>query len=108
VQVDAERFPSGMKALGEYIHSRGLKFGIYSSAGIETCVGERPGSLDYESIDANMYASWGVDLLKYDNCYNGLGLSKTSNVERYTGIVINLFIMYNITDAMIYSHARCA
>jgi len=58
-----------MKALGDYIHSKGLRFGIYSSAGTKTCEG-RPGSLDYEETDANSFASWGVDYLKYDNCYN--------------------------------------
>ena len=62
-------FPSGMKALGDYIHSKGLKFGLYSSAGTNTCEG-RAGSLWYEEMDANDYASWGVDYLKYDNCYN--------------------------------------
>ena len=62
-------FPSGMKALGDYIHSKGLRFGLYSSAGTNTCEG-RAGSLWYEEMDANDYASWGVDYLKYDNCYN--------------------------------------
>jgi alpha-galactosidase len=58
-----------MKALGDYIHSKGLKFGIYSCAGTMTCAG-RPGSLDYEDVDAADFAAWGVDYLKYDNCYN--------------------------------------
>ncbi|MBN2412974.1 glycoside hydrolase family 27 protein [candidate division KSB1 bacterium] len=65
---DPERFPSGMKVLGDYIHSIGLKFGIYSDAGILTC-GERPGSRGYEYQDARSYAGWGVDYLKYDWCY---------------------------------------
>jgi len=51
------------------VHSKGLKFGLYSDAGSRTCAG-RPGSLGYELSDANMYASWGVDYLKYDNCYD--------------------------------------
>lgn len=68
--VDPERFPSGMKALGEYIHSLGLKFGIYSDAGLQTCAG-RPGSRGYEFQDARTYASWGVDYLKYDWCNHG-------------------------------------
>jgi len=46
-----------------------LKFGLYSDAGTETCAG-RPGSLGYEEIDAQTYAKWGVDYLKYDNCHN--------------------------------------
>jgi len=60
-------FPSGMKSLGDYIHGKGLKYGLYSSAGYKTCQG-LPASLGYESIDANTWASWGVDYLKYDNC----------------------------------------
>jgi alpha-galactosidase len=61
-----EKFPD-MKALGDYIHSKGLKFGIYSSPGAQTC-GRYAGSLGHEEQDARMYASWGVDFLKYDLC----------------------------------------
>eukprot|EP00164_Ancoracysta_twista_P003764 GFYU01005047.1.p2 GENE.GFYU01005047.1~~GFYU01005047.1.p2 ORF type:complete len:436 (+),score=142.88 GFYU01005047.1:30-1310(+) len=67
VLADAKKFPSGMKSLGDYIHGKGLKFGIYSDAGLKTCAGY-PGSLGYEKLDAETYASWGVDYLKYDNC----------------------------------------
>jgi len=66
---DAERFPSGMKALADYIHNLGLKFGIYSCAGSKTCEG-RPGSRGYQFQDARQYARWGVDYLKYDWCNN--------------------------------------
>ena len=58
-----------MKSFGDYVHSKGLKFGIYSSAGTKTCAG-MPGSLGFETIDAQTFADWGVDHLKYDNCYN--------------------------------------
>lgn len=64
---DPNKFPSGMKALGDYIHSKGLKFGIYNCAGNNTC-GGFPGSRGYEYIDAKTYAEWGVDFLKYDWC----------------------------------------
>ncbi len=64
---DPERFPSGMKAVADYIHSKGLKFGIYSDAGTHTCQ-RRPGSRGYEFQDARTYASWGVDYVKYDWC----------------------------------------
>lgn len=64
---DTERFPSGMKALADYVHSLGLKFGLYSCAGTKTCAG-RPGSKDFEYQDAQRYAEWGVDYLKYDWC----------------------------------------
>ena len=87
IQADPTDFPSGIPALADYIHSKKLKFGLYSGsfpsdhsstksnylfsitdAGFKTCAG-RPGSLGYETIDANTYASWKVDYLKYDNCY---------------------------------------
>ncbi len=64
---DKKRFPSGMKALADYVHAKGLKFGIYSDAGSKTCQG-RPGSSGYEVEDARQYAAWGVDYLKYDWC----------------------------------------
>lgn len=70
IQVDLERFPSGMKALIDYVHSKGLKFGLYSDAGSLTC-GGRPGSAGHEFQDARQYARWGVDYLKYDWCYTG-------------------------------------
>ncbi|MBB6251765.1 glycoside hydrolase family 27 protein [Nitrospirillum iridis] len=70
MQADPVRFPSGLKALADYIHSKGLKFGIYSDAGKMTC-GKRPGSLGHEYQDAAQYAAWGVDYLKYDWCYTG-------------------------------------
>jgi len=62
-----EKFPSGMKALGDYLHAKGFKFGIYNCAGTETCAGF-PGGHQHEEQDAKMYASWGVDYLKYDWC----------------------------------------
>jgi alpha-galactosidase len=73
IHPDPQRFPSGMKSLADYIHSKGLKFGIYSCAGIRTC-GGRPASRGHEYQDALIYAAWGVDYLKYDWC-NTEGLS---------------------------------
>jgi alpha-galactosidase len=67
IVADPQRFPHGMKALGDYIHSLGLKFGLYSDAGSKTCAG-RPGGLGHEYQDALQYATWGVDYLKYDWC----------------------------------------
>lgn len=63
-------FPSGIKALADYVHSKGLKLGIYSDAGYFTCSKQMPGSLGHEFQDAKTFASWGIDYLKYDNCYN--------------------------------------
>lgn len=68
IRPDRQRFPSGMKAVGDYIHAKGLKFGIYSDAGALTC-GRHPGSRGHEYQDAQTFASWGVDYLKYDWCF---------------------------------------
>jgi alpha-galactosidase len=65
--ADPRKFPHGIKWLADYIHAKGLKFGIYSDAGTRTCQG-RPGSAGYEAKDAQRYAEWGVDYLKYDYC----------------------------------------
>ncbi|AVR44594.1 alpha-galactosidase [Christiangramia fulva] len=67
IHANKEKFPSGMKALVDYVHSKGLKFGIYSDAGWQTC-GGKPGSRGREYQDAQTYAEWGVDYLKYDWC----------------------------------------
>lgn len=64
---DPELFPHGMKYLADYIHSKGLKFGMYSCAGVKTCAGY-PSSYGYEFEDAKQFAEWGVDYLKYDYC----------------------------------------
>lgn len=67
IHPDPDRFPNGMKALADYVHRKGLKIGIYSDAGWETC-GGHPGSRGYEYQDAMQYAKWGIDYLKYDWC----------------------------------------
>ncbi len=67
--ADPEKFSHGMKAVADYVHSKGLKFGMYSCAGNLTCAGY-PGSFEHEFLDAETFASWGVDFLKYDYCYH--------------------------------------
>jgi hypothetical protein len=69
---DPVRFPHGIKFVADYVHSKGLKFGIYTSAGTKTCNGPGgfPGGLGFEDVDAQTFAEWGVDYLKYDNCNN--------------------------------------
>jgi alpha-galactosidase len=67
IVADAERFPSGIKSLADYIHAKGLKFGIYTDVGTMTCA-KRPGSIGHEYQDARQYANWGVDYLKEDWC----------------------------------------
>lgn len=73
---DPEKFPHGMKYLADYIHSKGLKFGMYSCAGVLTCCGY-PSSYGHEYTDAKTFASWGVDFLKYDFCH----FPKTGNCK---------------------------
>lgn len=68
IVADPQKFPSGMKALADYLHERGLKFGLYADSGSKTCKGY-PGSANHEELDALTFAEWGVDYLKYDNCY---------------------------------------
>jgi alpha-galactosidase len=67
IVADPVRFPNGIKALADYVHSKGLKLGIYTDAGTMTCE-KRPGSLDHEAQDAKTYAGWGVDYVKIDWC----------------------------------------
>ncbi len=68
---DPEKFPHGMKYVADYIHSKGLKFGMYSCAGYMTCAGY-PSSYEHEWVDAKTFAEWGVDYLKYDYCYHSI------------------------------------
>jgi alpha-galactosidase len=76
--ADTTRFPHGIKWLADYVHAKNLKIGIYSSAGTMTCQ-KRPASIDREAQDAMVFAAWGVDYLKYDNCNNQLRPA----IERY-------------------------
>ncbi len=66
--ADPAKFPHGMKAVADYVHANGFKFGMYSCCGTRTCA-DYPGSFEHEYEDARLFASWGVDLLKYDNCF---------------------------------------
>lgn len=77
IQPDTSAFPD-FQGMINYVHSKGLTFGLYSDAGTKTCAG-RPGSLGYEESDANTYAKWTVDYLKYDNC----NADKTKPETRY-------------------------
>jgi len=68
LRADPEKFPSGMKAIGDYIHGKGLKYGIYQDRGKWTCQ-QLPGSFGYEKIDMETFAKWGVDYIKLDSCF---------------------------------------
>jgi len=85
IVVDKDRFPSGIKALADYIHAKGLKFGIYSCAGSKTCAG-RPGGRGHEFQDALTYAKWGVDYLKYDWCNTTTQEAKSSYATMRDGL----------------------
>ncbi|EED81247.1 candidate alpha-galactosidase from glycoside hydrolase family GH27 [Postia placenta Mad-698-R] len=88
--ADPTKFPSGMAAVADQVHLLGLKFGIYSSAGLYTCGGHF-GSLGYETIDAQTYAEWGADYLKYDNCYNeGQAGTPKLSYDRYANMSLAL------------------
>lgn len=77
---DPQKFPHGIRWLADYVHSRGLKLGIYSDAGTKTC-GKCFGGFQHEEIDAKTYAEWGIDLLKYDFCF--VPLKKKEALSRY-------------------------
>jgi alpha-galactosidase len=80
---DPRRFPHGIKAVAGYVHARGLKLGLYTSAGTKTCNAHGfPGGLGHETADARQFAAWGVDYLKYDNCHN----RGVAAVKRYTAM----------------------
>src|ERR1700736_381005 len=81
IVADSARFPHGMKALADYVHSKGLRFGIYTDAGTKTCQG-RPGSFGYEDQDARTYAAWGVDYVKEDWC-NASGLNARTQYAKF-------------------------
>ena len=68
LQGERDHFPKGMKDVVDHVHSLGLNFGLYTCAGTQTCVGGRPGSKDHWEQDANVFAEWGVDWVKQDNC----------------------------------------
>ncbi|HWA73481.1 MAG TPA: glycoside hydrolase family 27 protein [Polyangiaceae bacterium] len=92
IQVNATKFPSGMAALAKYIHDKGLKMGLYSTPGTQTCAAiyggysGGVGSLGHEQSDAQTYASWGVDYLKYDKCTAALsGFAPMRDALRASG-----------------------
>ncbi len=83
---DEVKFPSGFRALSDYIHSKGLKFGMYNDIGTNLCAGAEVGTCGHEDEDAKSYIEWGVDFLKVDNCYYLWDNATFSNAEnaRYT------------------------
>ncbi|HEX6353180.1 NPCBM/NEW2 domain-containing protein [Actinophytocola sp.] len=82
---DPAKFPGGISGVADYVHAKGLKLGIYGDAGTKTCAGF-PGSLGHETVDAQTWADWGVDYLKYDNCNNQSDGSQADYIRRYTAM----------------------
>jgi alpha-galactosidase len=85
LQPDFGKFPDGISGTAAYVHSKGLKLGIYEDAGTSTCAGY-PGSLGHEAQDARSFAAWGVDYLKYDNCYNNGSSTTQQYIQRYSAM----------------------
>ena len=83
---DPQKFPHGMKYLADYVHGKGLKFGIYSCGGYLTC-GGHPGSYGHEWQDARTFAEWGVDLLKYDYCFHPASVDAAA-IYRQMGVAL--------------------
>ncbi|PYI01135.1 alpha-galactosidase aglB [Aspergillus sclerotiicarbonarius CBS 121057] len=92
---DPDKFPDGISGVADQVHALGLKLGIYSSAGLTTCAGY-PASLGYEEIDAQSFADWGVDYLKYDNC----GVP-TNLTDQYT------YCVPDSTDGSFFPNGTC-
>lgn len=100
LEADPVRFPHGIKAVADYVHSKGLKLGIYTSAGTKTCDGAGlPGALGHEYSDAQQFADWGVDYLKYDNCNNqGVDAKKRYTTMRDALEATGRPIVYSICE----------
>ncbi|MEU5954532.1 NPCBM/NEW2 domain-containing protein [Streptomyces sp. NPDC047525] len=97
---DPKRFPNGIKGVADYVHAKGLNLGIYTSAGTKTCsdIGF-PGALGHEASDAQQFADWGVDYLKYDNCNNqGVDAKKRYNTMRDALKATGRPIVYSICE----------
>ena len=99
LRADPTDFPSGVAALAEYVHDRGLRFGLYSSAGTHTCQ-RYPASLGHEQSHAEQFAEWGVDYLKYDNCGDHRGRDP---LDRYASMgraleAVDREIVYSICE----------
>ena len=104
--ADHVKFPHGMKYVADYVHSKGLKFGMYTCCGVMTCAGY-PGSFGHEFEDAKYFAEVGVDLLKYDNCYHPsmqsqLSYNRMSLALKASGREI-LFSMCNWGNAQVWT-----
>ncbi|KAE8450177.1 hypothetical protein EG329_006958 [Mollisiaceae sp. DMI_Dod_QoI] len=106
--ADATKFPNGMATVADRLHALGLGFGMYSDAGKYTC-GGYAGSLGFETVDANTFASWGVDYLKYDNCFNmGQAGNQQISSVRWVPTLITTSAKCKLTTNKICNNGKCA
>lgn len=106
--ANATKFPDGIKAVADEIHRMGLLFGMYSSAGMYTCA-QYLESLGHEEQDAQTFADWGVDYLKYDNCYNqGQEGNSLITFDRYNTMSEALNKTGTFVISLSIGHKRCA
>src|SRR5258708_5694208 len=107
IVADPTRFPRGIKALADYVHSKGLKLGVYTDAGRLTCQ-KRPGSFDHELQDAKAYASWGVDYVKVDWCHSE-GLDPEVQYAKFRDALARsgLPIVFSICNCGVKAPWRC-
>ncbi|MCL2388255.1 MAG: glycoside hydrolase family 27 protein [Defluviitaleaceae bacterium] len=108
--ADPKKFPKGIKSLADYVHSKGLKLGIYSCTGTHTCAGH-PGSLEHEFSDAAQFAEWEIDFLKYDYCFKPRNISGELLYKRMSLALKNcgrdiLFSACNWGEDDVYNWAR--
>ena len=105
LQCDKATFPGGIKALADYVNARGLKLGIYSSNGKLTCE-DYPGSLRHEAIDADTFASWGIEYFKYDFCHNVPISEKAPRIREIELSKDGDRVTYGIDKAVLNGRAR--
>eukprot|EP00658_Telonema_sp_P-2_P058724 TRINITY_DN4726_c0_g1_i4.p1 TRINITY_DN4726_c0_g1~~TRINITY_DN4726_c0_g1_i4.p1 ORF type:complete len:401 (-),score=73.61 TRINITY_DN4726_c0_g1_i4:40-1242(-) len=88
LQGELDHFPNGIKTVVDYVHDKGMDFGLYTCAGSHTCVGGRPGSKDHSTQDADVFAEWGVDWVKQDNC-NTQGMGRPEDYYKLMSQALN-------------------
>jgi alpha-galactosidase len=95
---DPKKFPNGIKVVADYVHAKGLKFGLYNCAGTKTCAGY-PGTRGYEYQDARFYASAGIDYLKYDWCYtDGINAKEAYNTMSRALTLTGRHIIFSLCE----------
>lgn len=99
IVADPQKFPSGIKALADYVHSKGLKIGLYTDIGTLTCAG-RPGTRGHEYQDAKQWAAWGVDYIKVDWCHtvNGQNAEASYTIMRDAILATGRPIVFSICE----------